>query len=295
MGTYVLQMGHVPRTRGSTGAPGEQGYNQAVCNEAKRLLLEQGHAVHVIPADPAFYPRGDVFVAVHYDGSDNPRARGASVGYRDAAGQRWALRWKEAYQRLGWFGGFRQDNYTAGLRGYYGTGRSNCDASFILEGGFGSHPTEGPFLRSPRGIAMCAQAIVLALTGGIAGPVIPPPEQEQEEDDSMKFNEGKDKPSARVIAYQHALTLFINQTGGWGDWGEPIKKDGHLGPKTAEAGQHAEWRLEIIYERRSFYLDPANPSEMFCAYLGAANIDLLDKAKAKRAREAVAKAEAEKS
>lgn len=278
MGVYVLQKGHVPRTRGATGAPGEQGYNQAVCNEAARILRGQGHTVHVIPADPESYPAGDVFVAVHYDGSNSPQARGASVGYRDAGGQYWAQRWKEAYQRLGWFGGFRQDNYTAGLRGYYGTGRSNTDDSFILEGGFGSHPTEGPFLRSPRGIAMCAQAIAVALTGK-AGPVVPPPSEDQE-DQPMKFGEGKDQPSPRVVTWQHALTLFINQTGGWGDWGAPLEKDGHLGQKTAEAGQHAEWRLQIIYDRRDFYLDPANPDEVFVGYLTAANLDLLAKAKA---------------
>lgn len=173
MGTYVLQMGHVPRTRGSTGAPGEQGYNEAVCNAAARMLRDRGHVVHVIPADPLSYPRGDVFVAVHYDGSDSPSARGASVGYRDEAGQREAHKWKVAYQRAGFSGGFRGDNYTRGLSGYYGTGRSNCDASYILEGGFGSHPIEGPWLRSAEGINTCARAIVMALTG-----YNPPPKED---------------------------------------------------------------------------------------------------------------------
>lgn len=278
MAVYVLQKGHVPRTRGATGAPGEQAYSTAVCNEAAARLRSLGHTVHVIPADPVSWPTGDVFVAVHYDGSNNKSARGASVGYRNAAGQHWAHRWKVAYQRLGWFGGFRQDNYTAGLRGYYGTGRSRTNASFILEGGFGSHPTEGAFLRSPKGISMCAQAIVMALTGdpGSAPPVKPEPEKEK--DQPMKSGER----SARVKTWQHALNLFISLTGGWGDWGAPLEVDGHLGPKTIEAGQHAEWRLEIIYDRKSFYLDPANPDETFVGYLTAANLDRLAVNKARK-------------
>lgn len=160
----VLQMGHVARTTGATGATGEQAYSRGVVERAAMLLVDLGVQVRVIGADPpqASAYRGDVFVAVHYDASSNAQARGASVGHQTPDGQRLAGAWKHAYQRRGYDGGFRNDNYTMALAGYYGVRRAvaqGCRRAVIVEGGFGTSPTEGPWLRSVEGMTCNAWAI----------------------------------------------------------------------------------------------------------------------------------------
>ena len=81
MASYVLQMGHVPRTAGDTGAPGEQEYARRVAAEAAAHLLVLSHTPIVLGADDPI-PRSDGFCAIHADGSANPAARGASYGYQ---------------------------------------------------------------------------------------------------------------------------------------------------------------------------------------------------------------------
>lgn len=167
----VLQQGHVPRKRGSTGAPGEQDYARAVTaditDNAAALLRAAGHRARVIGADQRV-PRSDAFVAVHYDGSTNSSAKGASVGYRNSRSRALAHAWKRAYDRAGHRWGFRSDNYTPALARYYGTGRAHragTPRAIIIEGGFGSHPREGAWLRSREGARACAEAIFEATTG----------------------------------------------------------------------------------------------------------------------------------
>lgn len=257
--TVTIQQGHVPRTRGATGAPGEQAYNRAVAAKAAQLLRAQGVGVKIIVADPSSYPRSRDFIAVHYDGSVNPSAQGASVGYPDAAGGQLAGRWKAAYRAEGFPGGFRGDNYTRGLARYYAYSRANSTRRMVSEGGFGSHPTEGPWLRSKAGIATCARAIARAVTGAA------PPGQPSEEDDMIRA----DQEGPEVRQFQHTLSRFIYETGGELDGGgkahdkngSHLEPDGVYGPKSRKFCRHAIWRAEKWILDHPIYgsSDPVTP------------------------------------
>lgn len=168
----VLQRGHVGRTSGATGAPGEQAFAIDTTQRAVARLSALGHSVHVIDADVSSYRyRGDLFAALHYDSSSSSSAHGASVGYQTDEGKRLAEAWKRHYAANGWTRGFRPDNYTAALAGYYGVRRAVAEGNetaVILEAGFHSNPEDAALLRSPAGpdrVAIALAAAVVDLTG----------------------------------------------------------------------------------------------------------------------------------
>ena len=82
-----------------------------------------------------------MFVALHQDGSTNPNARGASVGYPTPTiiNGDYADLLKAYYTLEGWPGGWRPDNYTHALRNYYGYRRINADVKVLLEHGFATN------------------------------------------------------------------------------------------------------------------------------------------------------------
>lgn len=198
MATIVIQAGHCHRKTGSTGtrAPNgftEQQFTWPVANKAAQLLTADGHRARVILADPTSGPnyRGDAFVAVHADGNNNPTVHGASVGYRTDEGKALAHAWKAAYGALGWPGGFRGDNYTSALSGYYGTKAAAAQGNrraCIIEAGFLTNPSEAAQLSSPAGQDRCAQAIRRAVNAmfGVAS-TTPEPEPTPQEDDMADY------------------------------------------------------------------------------------------------------------
>lgn len=166
MPVLIVQQGHCYRRTGATGTEGEQVYATRVAEACIRLLGGLGGwRVNPTLADENDY-RGDAFVAVHCDGSVNPAARGASVGYRTPEGQALGQAWKRAYAARGWTGGFRPDNYTAALSGYYGTRNAiaaGTRRAVILECGFLTSPVDRALLTSADGPARVALAIGDAL------------------------------------------------------------------------------------------------------------------------------------
>jgi len=139
----VIQMGHVARRRGFTGTSGwghtEQEFVRSVGARLNAALRNSGFKSELIGADDPV-PDSRVFMALHQDGSTSSAARGASVGYPDGAGgERIAQLWKAYYAKAGWPSGFRPDNYTPGLRRYYGFRRSSADAKFLIEHGFATN------------------------------------------------------------------------------------------------------------------------------------------------------------
>jgi len=134
-----------------------------------------GWTVRVIDADPSDSAyRGDAFVAIHADGSSNPSARGASVGYRTFEGARLGAAWKTAYTRRGFPGGFRPDNYTSNLSGYYGTRKAvsqNNRRAIIIEAGFLTNPSDRAWINANHA------AIAASIWDAVAGPL-----EEEEED-----------------------------------------------------------------------------------------------------------------
>lgn len=197
----VVQMGHVARTRGATGTNGEQIFARNVAAHlAARLRDWYGHKVTVIGADQTI-PKSDFFVAIHADGSTSSTARGASVGYRNADGQRFGAAWKKAYAALGWER-FRGDNYTAGLRDYYGTRRAVAAGTkwaIIAEAGFLTNPHERAMLLSTQGYTRFAQAVCNAIGAMVGHPKDPnAPAPKPEPDPTRRF---------------HMLTIFYVKRG----------------------------------------------------------------------------------
>jgi hypothetical protein len=168
MPILVVQRGHCHRKTGATGTTGEQAYATAVAKACQNLLHGRGGwQVQVILADePLAAYQGDAFVAIHCDGSTSASARGASVGYRTPEGQRLAKAWKRAYAARGWSSGFRADNYTDPLAGYYGTRNAVAVGNrraFIAECGFRTNAKDRAALDAPGGPSRVALAIGDAL------------------------------------------------------------------------------------------------------------------------------------
>lgn len=168
MSLIVVQRGHVPRTSGATGAPGEQQFAIDTAAALAPLLRSMGHNVRVIDADePSSQYRGDLFVAIHYDSSSSASASGASVGYQNGPGRRLAEMWKRHYRAEGWTRGFRADNYSVNLAQYYGVrtaiGQGN-EAAIITESGFHSN-TDDKKLLSPTRTARSIAAAIGEYTG----------------------------------------------------------------------------------------------------------------------------------
>lgn len=171
MSLVVLQRGHVPRTSGRTGAPGEQEYAIRTADVTAHALAQIGHIPKIIDADPPFDSayRGDYFFALHWDGSTNPTVSGASVGYQTVEGARLAVAWKRHYKEGGWTRAFKPDNYTDALRGYYGVrkaiGQGNRFA-IITEAGFVTNSHDKAMM-SPELTALAIVNTVVEFAGGM--------------------------------------------------------------------------------------------------------------------------------
>jgi hypothetical protein len=173
MPTLVVQMGHVGRSTGATGAPGEQAYTAAVGASCARLLDGRGGwAVRLIVADPPLAQyRGDAFVAVHADGSTNPAVRGASVGYQNLDGGQLAGAWRLAYTELGFTGPWHPANYTTNLAGYYGVrnavNQGNRRAC-IIECGTITNADDRAIMQPDRVAAAIGRALNIPTEGAMA-------------------------------------------------------------------------------------------------------------------------------
>lgn len=178
MPILVVQMGHCYRTTGATGTTGEQEFARRVGAACSRLLNERsGWTVRTILADSGSEV-GDAFAAIHADGSVNSTAHGASVGYRTPEGQVFGQSWKRAYAARGWDRGFRPDNYTAGLAGYYGVRDAVAVGNrraIIIEAGFMTNPEDRAAMTSVAGVERVARSIGDALGIGAA-----PPDKEED-------------------------------------------------------------------------------------------------------------------
>lgn len=153
-----IQAGHFNHHSwdGNTGATGPQGaeidWTPVIRNKAAEILNE--HGVSVIKSDASIkgsHTKFHVALAVflHFDGTDNPNAGGASVGYNDDSDAPAASAWKTLYREFYPFG-WHSDNYTVNLRSYYGYANTvTSDSEFVIEFGTLSNPVEAKWLK-PR-------------------------------------------------------------------------------------------------------------------------------------------------
>ena len=136
-----IQAGHQGRTSGATGAANntvgltELHHLYVITSRATAVL--RSHGVTVIHEDASLSGEYNVKLAVfcHFDGSTNKTVKASSVGYDDDSDKAAALAWKGAYGQV-WPWGFHGDNFTNGLRYYYGYKYTKTtDAEFLIEFG----------------------------------------------------------------------------------------------------------------------------------------------------------------
>ena len=151
MASMVVQRGHYPRSRGATGTSGPRGSEQQfaveLSNRIRPRVESLGHRCIVVGADDPI-PASDVFVALHQDGSTNPKARGASIGYppSSADSARYGAIFKRLYAVAGWPGGWRPDNYTSALANYYAFRRTTAPVRLLVEHGFATNPQDADWM-----------------------------------------------------------------------------------------------------------------------------------------------------
>ncbi|MGH8868412.1 MAG: N-acetylmuramoyl-L-alanine amidase [Actinomycetes bacterium] len=166
MALVIVQMGHCFRRKTATGTPGEQLFAKRTGDACGRVLPDRGHQVRVIRADdPAGAYLGDVFLAVHCDGSTDTTAHGAGVGYQSTSGRAVARAFTTAYAARGWRG-FRPDNATPALKGYYGVTIARSQGvpfAFVLQAGFLTNGHDREVLTSEEGPRLVADALADAV------------------------------------------------------------------------------------------------------------------------------------
>ncbi len=159
----LIQAGHIaPREPGfeaGTGTSGEQELVAAIQSRLGKLLAaDERFDVTLCPGDIPDGWKGDLFLALHADGSADPKASGFSFGYPPGCSEckkladtvaAWYVQIPGAPKR-------RRDNYTRALSGYYGWRRTDAPAKLLVEHGFLSNPGERAGLTS--NVAGIAQA-----------------------------------------------------------------------------------------------------------------------------------------
>lgn len=101
------------------GAAGERAWTPVVADEAAQTLRRYGVRVARLPADFHGTYRAKAAVFIHFDGSTHPCSSGASIGYSSSASREAARAWRALYGNYFPFA-FQPDNFTEGLRNYYG-------------------------------------------------------------------------------------------------------------------------------------------------------------------------------
>jgi len=137
----LIQAGHWHRTHGATGASGPWGneidWTPVVAKACHNTLIAAGITTILEDADFTMKPvqrvyEVDIAVACHFDGGG---ASGTSIGFPDASDAPVALGWKKFYHTV-YPSSFRTmpDNFTPGLRNYYGYRRwKTTIAEFLIE------------------------------------------------------------------------------------------------------------------------------------------------------------------
>ncbi|CAA6823444.1 MAG: Unknown protein [uncultured Sulfurovum sp.] len=133
--TVLLQAGHVGRIMGNIGSI-HNGLKESEWNERVVIRIEDilnKHEIRVkrvgakIPTVNA-----EIAVAIHFDGSDNHCATGASIGHDGSEGSKLlAKHWRNEYETFFPFK-WHRDNFTKNLRDYYGFSKVTTSKGFLV-------------------------------------------------------------------------------------------------------------------------------------------------------------------
>lgn len=146
----LIQAGHIaPREPGfesGTGTTREQEFTRAMRDELHRLFRADGRFdITLAPGDLPDGWKGDFALYQHVDGAASQLAHGFSFGWdvtNPGRGPALAARIAKRYLRLGHPGGHHPDNYTGGLRYYYGYRRINAPVELLVENAFMTNTAE---------------------------------------------------------------------------------------------------------------------------------------------------------
>jgi N-acetylmuramoyl-L-alanine amidase len=147
----LIHMGHVqPREPGfesGTGTAGEIPVVEAIGKELYRLLRADGRIKPTLcPGDIPDGWHGEVVLALHCDGSSNPKANGYCFGWpvRESGPKtrRLIRALDDAYRAIPDAPSHHRDNYTSNMTLYYGWKRTRADAKVLIEHGFLTNPGE---------------------------------------------------------------------------------------------------------------------------------------------------------
>ena len=177
MKRIVVQAGHnaprEPGFEGGTGTPGEIALAKDIAFELIRLLKDDGRFVPIYqPGDIKDGIKCDLALFLHADGSSNPRASGYSFGYdvRYAVNKKLANLISLEFDKLPGHPPHHADNYTGGLRQYYGFSRVDCPGGeVVVEHGFLTNPSEREWLL--KNVKRLAHAEYLAILAYFGYPV----------------------------------------------------------------------------------------------------------------------------
>jgi N-acetylmuramoyl-L-alanine amidase len=149
----LVQAGHVaPREPGhlnETGTTREQEFTHKIATALVKMLDDDGRYDGIYcPGDIPDGVKVDAAVFEHADGSASPAASGYCFGYPNYAVNRKLAECIDAeYNKLPGHPRRGTDNYTGGLRGYYGYGRVDTKGPEVLvESGFMTNPAEQAWL-----------------------------------------------------------------------------------------------------------------------------------------------------
>ena len=133
--TVLLQAGHVGRLTGNIGSIHnglvESEWNERVAIRIEDILKKKGIEVERVGARIPI-ANAQIAVAIHFDGSENQCATGASIGHDGSrASKGMAKRWREDYQTFFPFK-WHRDNFTKNLSDYYGFSRVTTTKGFLV-------------------------------------------------------------------------------------------------------------------------------------------------------------------
>jgi len=133
--TVLIQEGHVGRVIGNTGSIYnglvESKWNSIVGKEVERLLEAKGIDVERVGAKIPIC-NAAIAIAIHFDGSEQHCATGASIGRNSAPDAKvMAKHWRRQY---GSFFPFKwhKDNFTRNLSHYYGFSQVQTTKGFLV-------------------------------------------------------------------------------------------------------------------------------------------------------------------
>lgn len=133
--TVLIQAGHVGRVTGNIGSIHnglkESEWNERVAIRVEDILKKKGIIVDRVGAKiPTANAR--IAVAIHFDGSENHCATGASIGHDGSAvSKALAKRWREEYGKFFPFK-WHRDNFTKNLSDYYGFSKVTTTKGFLV-------------------------------------------------------------------------------------------------------------------------------------------------------------------